>query len=344
MTFSFYVWIENSISSSLSSSLLSWELLKQHLNHNNNNNNIQHAFWNGFSLSIMTFVVTIILEVISYKTWFLLYQNNPTLYRYAVMANVRNHFIYGIVIYMIATLLFLPQQEQQEQQELLGVQDKNNNENNENNMEINHLLLWWLERFVMTQQQQQLQQQVLCETIVLLIFQSIWFYSIHKIFHTCPNYYIYHKFHHQFHIHVTPMVANAVSTMEYMIGYIMPFAIACIIWQPLELSLQYSILIVSIMNLFIHTPIIELWSQQIIPSWLVSTHDHLEHHRKLHVHYAAPTLNVDWILDKLYHSLLFYDTGKTTGDGEERGEGGGSNAKTSYQTTTTENNNKSIQR
>ena len=52
-------------------------------------------------------------------------------------------------------------------------------------------------------------------------------------------------------------------------------------------------------NLSIHTPDSEAWSERNMPAWLVSTHDHLEHHRKSNIHYGAPTFNMDWAIEKL---------------------------------------------
>jgi sterol desaturase/sphingolipid hydroxylase (fatty acid hydroxylase superfamily) len=129
--------------------------------------------------------------------------------------------------------------------------------------------------------------------------QSICYYQVHKTFHSCPGYYKYHKFHHRFHTHVTPMVANAVGLVEYLFAYIFPFALAGAIVRPYEDSLRMALYLTSFTNLLIHTPKMEAWSERNIPPFWVSTHDHMEHHKKLTVHYGAPTLNVDWAVDKI---------------------------------------------
>ena len=57
----------------------------------------------------------------------------------------------------------------------------------------------------------------------------------------------------------------------------------------------------SFTNLLIHTPWLEEASAKYLPPWLVSTAGHIEHHRKLSMNYAAPTLNVDhWVRASVY--------------------------------------------
>ncbi|CAB9520252.1 expressed unknown protein [Seminavis robusta] len=140
---------------------------------------------------------------------------------------------------------------------------------------------------------------VALQVLGIMIVQSISYYSAHKMFHTAPGMYKYHKFHHRFHTDVTPMVANAVGFVEYWLAYILPFALAGAILNPYEDSVRLALYITSFTNLSIHTPKIEAWSEQNMPSFWVSTHGHLEHHKKLTVHYGAPTWNVDWFVAKL---------------------------------------------
>lgn len=139
---------------------------------------------------------------------------------------------------------------------------------------------------------------VIFQILAILFLHSLCYYEAHKTFHSCPGYYKYHKFHHRFNTHVPPMSANAVGFVEYLFAYILPFAVAAAIVRPYATSFRWTIYIVSMTNLSIHTPKIEAWSERHIPSFWVSTHDHLEHHRKLNVHYAAPTMNIDWVIKK----------------------------------------------
>ena len=136
------------------------------------------------------------------------------------------------------------------------------------------------------------------QVLAVLLVHSLCYYEAHKTFHSCPGYYKYHKFHHRFNTSVPPMAANAVGLVEYLFAYVLPFAVAGAVVRPYTTSIQIAIYIVSMTNLSIHTPRIEAWSERNIPACWVSTHDHLEHHRKLNVHYAAPTLNIDWAVGK----------------------------------------------
>jgi sterol desaturase/sphingolipid hydroxylase (fatty acid hydroxylase superfamily) len=133
--------------------------------------------------------------------------------------------------------------------------------------------------------------------MTILFVQSILFYIAHRAFHSNPNWYRHHRFHHRFNTFVVPMAANAVSTVEYVFAYILPFTIAMPFVRPDTLSLRISVGLVSVTNLMIHTPKLSVLSEKFMPEWLVSTEDHLEHHRKLNCKYAAPTFNIDYLLE-----------------------------------------------
>ncbi|KAI2503786.1 fatty acid hydroxylase-like protein [Fragilaria crotonensis] len=126
---------------------------------------------------------------------------------------------------------------------------------------------------------------------------AIIYYAIHKAFHTSPQFYVYHRFHHRFNTHVPPVAANAVSIVEYLLAYVLPFAIAALVVRPHETEFRFTIAFVSLANLLVHTPRLEAWSKNLWPVF-VSTHDHLEHHKRLTTNYASPTINVDWILQQ----------------------------------------------
>jgi sterol desaturase/sphingolipid hydroxylase (fatty acid hydroxylase superfamily) len=146
--------------------------------------------------------------------------------------------------------------------------------------------------------------RVTCVMTILFV-QSICFYVAHRAFHSNPNWYRHHRFHHRFNTYVTPLAANAVSVVEYIFAYILPFTIAMPFVQPDTVSLRISVGVVSVTNLMIHTPKLSTVSEKFMPEWLVSTEDHLEHHRKLNTKYAAPTFNVDFFvewIDKRYSS------------------------------------------
>jgi len=135
-------------------------------------------------------------------------------------------------------------------------------------------------------------------TAGLLVVHSLLYYSSHKAFHSSPKLYVYHRFHHRFNTHVCPASANAVSAVEYVVAYIIPFVVGALLVRPHEKELRLAVAIVSICNLLIHTPRLEALSEKLHPIF-VTTHGHIEHHRRLTTNYAAPTLNVDWIQEQL---------------------------------------------
>jgi sterol desaturase/sphingolipid hydroxylase (fatty acid hydroxylase superfamily) len=140
--------------------------------------------------------------------------------------------------------------------------------------------------------------------MTILFVQSICFYAAHRAFHSNPAWYRHHRFHHRFNTHVPPMAANAVSAVEYVFAYVLPFTVAMPFVRPDTVSLRFAVGIVSVTNLMIHTPKLGAISEKFMPEWLVSTDDHLEHHRKLNTKYAAPTFNVDYFVDWIERRFL----------------------------------------
>mmetsp|Transcript_33506 Transcript_33506/g.70510 ORF Transcript_33506/g.70510 Transcript_33506/m.70510 type:complete len:255 (+) Transcript_33506:140-904(+) len=130
-----------------------------------------------------------------------------------------------------------------------------------------------------------------------VLVHALGYYTAHRAMHT-REFYWAHRFHHRFNSHVSPVVANAVSFVEYLIAYILPFVLAALLFRPDGPALFATVCIVSLNNLLIHTPSLEDLSQSLVPWFAVSTTDHLEHHRRLTKNYAAPTLNIDAMLRK----------------------------------------------
>jgi sterol desaturase/sphingolipid hydroxylase (fatty acid hydroxylase superfamily) len=124
---------------------------------------------------------------------------------------------------------------------------------------------------------------------------SVGYYCAHRWMHTRPMYWA-HKFHHQFNVVVVPVSANAVSLAEYIIAYMLPFVAGCAILRPDRFSVFVAVSIISFNSLLIHTPSLADASAKAVPWLFVSTADHLEHHRRLTKHYAAPTVSVDRVL------------------------------------------------
>ena len=129
----------------------------------------------------------------------------------------------------------------------------------------------------------------------LLIIQSIGYYLAHRAMHTKMLYFS-HKFHHQFNKIVIPMTANAVSIYEFFLAYMIPIISGIYLCHPDDLTIQIATYIISMFNLIIHTPFLEAMSAKYYPKFLVSTANHLEHHRVQRTKYAAPLINWDHIL------------------------------------------------
>lgn len=134
----------------------------------------------------------------------------------------------------------------------------------------------------------------------VIVLQNLIYYQAHKTFHSTPKLYQYHRFHHRFNAHTPPSAANAVSVTEYMIAYVLPFGVLAALVGATEFELRTAVGLLSVLNLVVHTSRLDAlpW-----PAFLVSPHQHLDHHRKVSVHYASPFLNVDWLLGLSASSL-----------------------------------------
>jgi len=129
----------------------------------------------------------------------------------------------------------------------------------------------------------------------ILAGHAIGYYCAHRWMHTRRMYWA-HRFHHKFNTYVVPVTANAVSLAEYTIAYMLPFIAGAALLRPDRWSLFVGVGIISFNNLLIHTPSIADLSARLVPWWGVSTADHLEHHKRLTTHYAAPTVSIDRLL------------------------------------------------
>ena len=214
----------------------------------------------AMSLMLGILFVTFLLELCSLDTVKKLLKQpgaGRSLYVAGILANLRNHLVLGVPIYILAAGLFCRCDDE----------------------------LYFFD-------------SLLC-ILTLLIVHSVIFYVAHRSFHASPALYQHHRFHHRFNIHVTPMAAHAVSVVEYIVAYALPFTVPMPFIKTDIFSLRLSITIVVFANLLIHTPRLEEWSRINLPPWWVTTHDHLEHHRKLNTRYAASTFNVDYFVKNL---------------------------------------------
>jgi sterol desaturase/sphingolipid hydroxylase (fatty acid hydroxylase superfamily) len=140
------------------------------------------------------------------------------------------------------------------------------------------------------------------EAAALVLLHAVGYYGAHRAMHHRKLFRI-HKLHHRFSDCVVPVAANCVSGAEYVCAYMAPFALACAVVRPAELSLFVAASAVSVGNLCDHCPRLRsAWT----PWWWVSPRDHLEHHRG-GGHYAAPTFNIDALLvPRSKNSLLHF--------------------------------------
>jgi sterol desaturase/sphingolipid hydroxylase (fatty acid hydroxylase superfamily) len=129
----------------------------------------------------------------------------------------------------------------------------------------------------------------------ILLAHAIGYYCAHRWMHTRRMYWA-HRFHHRFNTIVVPVTANAVSLAEYAIAYMAPFVVGGALLRPDRFSMFVAVGIISLNNLLIHTPKLHDLSERLVPWWGVSTSDHIEHHRRLTTHYAAPTISIDKLL------------------------------------------------
>ena len=124
----------------------------------------------------------------------------------------------------------------------------------------------------------------------LILIQNGMYFMIHYIMHRFL--YSIHQFHHQFQSILIPSIAFAVSPYEFLVAYLLPFFIGCIIIKPTEITLISSVFFISFLNFIIHT---SKWKEIKWLPYFVSPKDHIEHHEKRTVHYSAPFLSFDKI-------------------------------------------------
>lgn len=217
----------------------------------------------GVWLMAYLVVPTLLLETWSHETSRALHKKNAHLYWQAFALNFVNHFGLGAPAYALAVTLLAQPEEEFKVRTTVG------------------------------------------QVFGLVVVHSICFFQAHQAFHTVKPLYRWHKFHHLFNTHVTPITANAVSMVEYVIAYLTPFGVGMLLFPCSALALQIAIQLISICNIAMHTPKLELLYKTYVPAWLpiVGTAAHLEHHKRLNCHYAAPTIDWDTILATLQRAL-----------------------------------------
>ena len=131
----------------------------------------------------------------------------------------------------------------------------------------------------------------------MILCHSFLYTFVHILMHN-TRLWIIHKYHHEYSIYVSPIVANAVSFPEYLFAYMFPFIMGSILIVPNNLELLISAGIVSLCNLIIHNPFLERFSKY-YPNILISPEKHLTHHYCKRLHYAASTFDLDFLFEIL---------------------------------------------
>ena len=128
----------------------------------------------------------------------------------------------------------------------------------------------------------------------VLCVHHIGYFVAHKTMHQIPALRKFHEFHHQYETFIIPSVGNAVSSGEFLIAYVAPFILGAAIIRPNEITFMIPIGAISVFNNIIHCKELRYikWSP-----FLVSPDQHLEHHEHRAKHFAAPILNIDYLID-----------------------------------------------
>ena len=121
---------------------------------------------------------------------------------------------------------------------------------------------------------------------VVLIHSGLYAF-IHRCMHRIRALRYIHAPHHRFDEDVTSSVANAVSADEFLLAYMLPFAVGAWIVRADTVCLNIATAVVSAANLMVHSPHL---SNVTLPQIFVHPKDHLEHHRTRCRKYAAPTV------------------------------------------------------
>ena len=118
---------------------------------------------------------------------------------------------------------------------------------------------------------------------------NLLYYIMHYMVHKINIIRFIHKFHHLFKINI-PSIGNAVSFLEFQIMYVLPFLVSMYLFEPNPITIDSSILTITILNSIIHS------SKLKNINWIyifVSPNQHSIHHETYENHYAAPLLNFD---------------------------------------------------
>ena len=181
----------------------------------------------GFQIATLTLTLTFLLEICCSIPEVASLRTNPKgkrLYRACITANLVNNLLIGPPTYALATYYFVS-------------------------------------RSVAAGEEYSAARSI-ASALGLIVAHALGYHYAHRQMHE-PSMYWAHKFHHAFAKHVTPSSANAVSVVEYVYAYMLPFVVGCAVCAPDERALLAAVAVVSVNNLLIHTPRLEVINQSI---------------------------------------------------------------------------------
>tara|TARA_Y100000992_G_scaffold302653_2_gene278001 strand:- start:17932 stop:18642 length:711 start_codon:yes stop_codon:yes gene_type:complete len=138
--------------------------------------------------------------------------------------------------------------------------------------------------------------------IEIVFIHNILYYLAHFGMHKVSFLKFMHEFHHLFKDTI-PSTGNAVSVCEFNFAYILPFVIASLIVVPNNVTLKCSVGTISILNTFIHTP---NFDSVLYHPVLVSPSNHMKHHKDKSGNYAAPLINIDYLIKEFWINFNYY--------------------------------------
>ena len=144
--------------------------------------------------------------------------------------------------------------------------------------------------------------------VTLLCIHHVGYFIAHKTMHQIAVWRKFHEFHHQYETFIVPSIGNAVSTGEFLIAYIAPFVVGAALIRPNEITFMVPIGAISIFNNIIHCKELRYikWSP-----FLVSPDQHLEHHEHRAKHFAAPIVNIDYLIENCTNAKNTQNTQNT---------------------------------
>lgn len=129
--------------------------------------------------------------------------------------------------------------------------------------------------------------------LCILLIHNIMYFSMHLMVHKINPIRFIHEFHHLFKQNI-PSIGNSVSYLEFQFMYVLPFLVGMYLTKPNPITIDCSILTISLLNALIHSSNLKkiYW-----PSILVSPNQHSIHHETYSNHYSAPLINLDNIIN-----------------------------------------------